>query len=79
MKKNISTLIAMIAPGVLGLLMERRGLSLNEASDIFYNSQLYKALEDETTKLWRLSYLALYDMLREECLTGRITFPEEQM
>ena len=79
MDKSISPIIAMITPGIINLLMENRGLSLVDASGILYNSQLYKALEDEKTKVWRLGYPLLYDLLEEELATGNITFPEEQM
>jgi hypothetical protein len=79
MAKNISAVIAMITPGIINLLMEKRELTLEEASDALYNSQLYKALEDEETKVWRLSYPLLYDLLEEELATGKITFPEEQI
>ena len=78
MDKSISPVIAMITPGIVHLLMESRGLSLEEAFDILYNSQLYKTLEDEKTKMWRLGYPILYDLLEEELTTGKITFPEEQ-
>jgi hypothetical protein len=76
---NISPVIAMIAPGILSMLVEDRGLSLEEASGALYNSELYRALEDEETKLWRLSYVTLYDLLVEELDTGTIDYPEEQM
>ena len=79
MDKSISPVIAMITPGIINLLMENRGLGLVDASGILYNSQLYKALEDEKTKVWRLGYPLLYDLLEEELTTGNITFPEEQM
>ncbi|MGF7141632.1 hypothetical protein HNQ56_000042 [Anaerotaenia torta] len=79
MDKSISSIIAMITPGIIGLLMENRGLSLLEASGLLYNSQLYKFLEDEKTKVWRLGYPLLYDLLEEELTTGKITFPEEQI
>ena len=79
MDKNISSVIAMITPGIINLLMENRRLVLEEASDILYNSQLYKTLEDEETKVWRLGYPLLYDLLEEELLTGNITWPEEQI
>ena len=79
MDKNISPVIAMITPGIINLLMENRGLNLEEATDLLYNSQLYKALEDEKTKMWRLGYPLLYDLLAEEIATGKITFPEEQI
>jgi hypothetical protein len=79
MTKSISPVIAMITPGIVNLLMENRGLSLLDASGILYNSQLYKALEDERTKVWRLGYPLLYDLLDEELTTGIITYPEEQI
>ncbi|GBU20583.1 hypothetical protein R80B4_00461 [Fibrobacteres bacterium R8-0-B4] len=76
---GISPVIAMITPGIIGLLMENRGLSVEEAAGVLYNSELYRVLEDEGTKVWRLSYPLLYDMLVEELETGGITYPEEQM
>lgn len=79
MSKNISPVIAMITPGILNLLMEHRKVSLEEASNILYNSQLYKSLEGESTKVWRLGYPLLFDLLEEELSTGKITFPEEQI
>ena len=79
MKKNISPIIAMITPGILNLLMENRKLNLEDASQLLYSSSLYKTLEDEETKLWRLGYPLLYDLLEEELTTGKITFPEEQI
>jgi hypothetical protein len=79
MNKTISPVIAMITPGIIKLLIENRGMSLEKASDTLYNSTLYEALEDEETKVWRLSYPLLYDLLIEELDTGKITFPEEQI
>lgn len=78
MDKNISSVIAMITPGILNLIMKKRNVDLREASGVLYNSQLYKSLEAEKTKLWRLGYPLLYDMLEEEITTGVITYPEEQ-
>jgi len=78
-KRNISPVIAMITPGIIKLLIENRNISLEEASNILFNSQVYETLEDEETKLWRLSYSVLYDLLIEELSTGNITFPEEQI
>jgi len=79
MGKSISPVIALITPGIVRLLMENRRIDLEEAASILYNSQMYRTLEDEQTKLWRLSYLLLYDLLEEELTTGKITFPEEQI
>ena len=79
MDKSISPIIAVITPGIINLLMENRSLTLEEASSLLYSSQLYEALEDEKTKVWRLGYPLLYDLLEEELTTGNITFPEEQI
>jgi hypothetical protein len=79
MDKSISPVIAMITPGILSLLIENRSLTVEEAADLLYNSQLYKDLEDERTKMWRLGYPLLYDLLEEELTTGKITYPEEQI
>ncbi|MCL2834061.1 MAG: hypothetical protein FWD78_12895 [Treponema sp.] len=78
-KKNISSVIAMITPGIIKLLIENRKLDLEDASEILYNSRLYELLEDEETKMWRLGFPLLYDLLEEELTTGNITFPEEQI
>jgi hypothetical protein len=79
MDKSISPVIAMITPGIIKLLMENRGVSVEDASDILYNSRLYEDLEDEKTKVWRLSYYLLYDLLEEELATGNISYPSEQI
>jgi len=79
MNKTISPVIAMITPGILRLLTENRKINLEDASELLYNSLLYEILEDEETKLWRLGYPLLYDLLEEELTTGKITFPNEQM
>ena len=79
MDKNISSIIAMITPGIINMLMVNKGLTVEEASEALYDSELYKALEDEETKVWRLSYTTLYDLLTEELDTGSITYPEEQI
>ena len=79
MEKDISPVVAMITPGILRLLMENRKISLEEAASLLYNSLLYITLEDEETKMWRLGYPLLYDLLEEELTTGKITFPEEQI
>jgi len=79
MKNNISPIIAVITPGIINLLMEQRKLTVAEAAATLYNSHLYKDLEDEKTKVWRLGYPLLYDLLEEELETGKITYPEEQL
>jgi hypothetical protein len=78
-KKNISSVIAVITPGIIRLLIENRKINIEDASELLYNSQVYKVLEDEDTKVWRLGYPLLYDLLEEELTTGNISFPDEQI
>jgi hypothetical protein len=75
---DISPVIALITPGIIDLLMTERGMSVEQAASALYRSRLYAMLEDERTKLWRLGFPLLYDMLSEEMDEGRMTFPEEQ-
>jgi len=76
---NLYSVIAGITPGILQYLMDDRNIDIKEATELLYNSELYLKLEDIETGLWRLSPLALYDLLHEELLTGTIeNWPEEQ-
>jgi len=75
---KVYSIIAMLTPGILQRLMEVRNINEEEAGKLLYNSELYKKLEIEETKLWHLSSFALYSLLEEELETGKITWPEEQ-
>ena len=77
-QQNLYATLTFITPGIIKLLISNRGLVEDEAAELLYNSELYKVLEDEESKLWRLSYPILYDLLEEELSTGKITWPEEQ-
>jgi hypothetical protein len=75
---NLYSLLAMITPQIIDRLMAERGLGFEDAAAALYGSELYRGLEDEGTKLWRLSPLALTDLLGQELDTGVIEWPEEQ-
>ena len=47
------------------LMVEEKGISLTEATEILYKSDLYKQLEKEETKLWHLGPVALYESLKQ--------------
>ena len=59
------------------LMVEEKGVSLTEAIETLYKSDLYKQLEIEETKLWHFSPLTLFNMFDEEMKLGKIVFPEE--
>ena len=62
-----------LMPMVIQTIQEKTGWSTLD----FYHSQVYALLEDEDTKMWHYSPLAIYEMFRSEIETGEIAFPEE--
>jgi len=69
--------LQMLLPMVIQVIIENKYLSVIDAIKIFYKSQLYKKIEQESTKLWHLSPLALYELLEIELQTGHLVFPTE--
>ncbi len=49
-----------------GMLAEDKGISVVEAIQRVYSSKLYKRLQIESTKMWHLGPVALYEELEEE-------------
>ena len=45
------------------LLSEDKNVSIVEAIKMIYSSDMYKRLEDESTKMWHLGPAALYQEL----------------
>ena len=75
--KKFESMLILIVPEVVRLIVKNYKLSEIEASEKFYNSELYEKLEQEETKLWHLSPVMLVTMFDEEQKTGTITYPEE--
>ena len=48
------------------MLSEHRNISIVDAIKLAYASKLYARLADESTKLWHLGPVALYEELQEE-------------
>ena len=76
-ENRFSSQLFLIAPQIIGLIAEKYHIDEEKATEMFYTSELYSQLEDEQTKLWHLSHLALFEMFCEEQETGKITYPEE--
>jgi hypothetical protein len=76
-EKRFSSQLFLISPQVIGMIADKNQIDEEKATDMFYTSELYAQLEDEQTKLWHLSPLALFDLFVEEQETGKITYPEE--
>lgn len=76
--EKLSTILRVaIVPQVIEMLVKEFGLSELEATDAFYNSQTYKFLSNEETKMWHFSPLTIFNILKEEKETGKVIFPEE--
>lgn len=54
------------------LLMEERGMQMEEAFYTVFNSDTYARLADEHTKLYIQSSRYVYDFLKTELLTGKM-------
>lgn len=74
-EKNMNEKQAMmndIAKELVVLLIEERGITMEEALDTVFNSDTYARLTDERTKLYIQSPRYVYDFLRTELLTGKM-------
>ena len=75
--QRFSSQLFLITPQIIGQIVEKYNIDEEQATEKLYTSKLYSQLEDELTKLWHLSPLALFEMFCEEQETGDITYPEE--
>jgi len=69
--------LQMLVPMIIQTIIMEKKISAIEAVKLFYVSELYSKLENEKTKLWHLSPLALFELLEMELNTGKIIFPTE--
>ena len=75
--KKFQSLLVLIVPDIVKLISEKHSVDEIAASDMFYSSKLYEKLEQEETKLWHLSPMALFEIFKEEQKSGVLIFPEE--
>ena len=61
-----SAMLPFVMRELVDTVMKRKALPLEDALYYIYSSNLYKALLDESTKLWYSSTLSLYEMLKKE-------------
>ena len=65
-QENLYLLLPSKMSWLATMLAEDRGITIVEAMKIAYSSRLYAQLADESTKLWHLGPVALYEELQEE-------------
>ena len=62
---NVHLLIPCKAANFARIYTEQHGGTMLEALRAFYSSKMYHELEDESTKLWHLGPVALYEEFEE--------------
>jgi hypothetical protein len=76
-KDQFSLMLSSITSEVSHEISQRYNISELEASHLFYNSQIYRLLEKENTKMWHFSCMTLLLLYETEVKTGKIDIPEE--
>jgi len=76
-KTEYKATLQMLIPMIIHIIMEKKDIPVISAIKLLYVSRLYEKLEIESTKLWHLSPLALYELLENELQTGELIFPTE--
>lgn len=64
--KNMFLLLPGKVSAVVGKYVDENGVNLLDGLRRFYNSNTYKNLEREQTKMWHLGPVALYQMFTDE-------------
>jgi hypothetical protein len=62
--------------GIVEQLIKGHTMSLEDALEYLYSSQLYALLECEETKMWHYSPQMLMYLLENEKRTGKLVFPQ---
>lgn len=76
-QKKFEAVLKIITPQIIHLIAENHKMDEISATTKFYNSKVCALIEDESTKLWHLSPLTIFNMYDDETKTGVIRFPEE--
>jgi len=51
---------------LLDTIIKKKGLGIEDSMNYLYSTELYKQLSAESSYLWQLSALNLYDMIKKE-------------
>jgi hypothetical protein len=72
------SIMTVLIPKLSELFSADQNISLEEANKYIYNSNLYKELEVEETKLWYYSVSFLNEILKSEHETGVYSLFEQE-
>lgn len=73
---QFAAILPYISSDLVDMIVNKKGISEQEAISKLYSSDLYRALEQENTKVWYYSTPMLYALLIQEEQTGTIEFPD---
>ena len=73
MNKDIQFLIECLSAELAELLMEEYGWDIQKALDELFGSELYSKLNDPKCKLYYQGSVYLFDYLKREIETGKIS------
>jgi len=73
---DFEVLLPLKVEGIVEHLIEERKMSLQDALEYLYSSQLYALLECEETKMWYYSPQMLLYLLENEKNTGELKLPQ---
>ena len=65
-QSNLPLLLPSKISWLASMLVEYKGMNVTDAIKTIYCSKLYKKLKVESTKMWHLGPVALYQELEEE-------------
>ena len=65
-QENLYLLLPSKISWLAGMLVEYKGMNMTDAIKTIYLSKLYKKLKVESTKMWHLGPVALYQELEAE-------------
>lgn len=74
--KEFEAIIELKIQDLVSLIMEVDKVDFQAAIQYLYDSKLYTALLDESTKLWHLSVEKMLEILHAEKTTNKLIYPD---
>ena len=75
-REKFVAMMPYISADLIYMIVNKQGISEEEAIKKLYASKLYATLEKEETKVWQYSTQMLYALLEQEEKNGDIQFPD---
>ena len=76
LQNEFDTYVELKVEDLVSLIIENEHFDFVNALQYLYESKLYRALLDESTKIWHLSNEKLFEMLKIEKQTNEFIFPD---